>query len=71
MVAAVQLKEYVSDAGNFCIIVSKFSYQKELYPVVLLEIDKSTEISFHCTVLPFSLTVSFKVEGSGKFLLDT
>lgn len=71
MVAAVQFKEYVASARVFDIIIDKFNYWKELYPVILLEVDKKTEVGFYYTIVPLSLTVSLRVEDNGKSLLNT
>ena len=47
----------MADASILDIGVSKLNYKKKLYPVILLEIDKSLKIGFYYTILPFSLTV--------------
>ncbi len=67
---AVYLKRCITGAGIFRIIVSKFRYRKKLGLIVLFVIDKSSEISFHCTVLSLSLAISLKVESNGEPLLN-
>ena len=62
MVAAVQFKRCVANAGIFCIIIGKFSHREESYPVVLLEVDKGLEVGFYHAVLPLGLTVCLRVE---------
>ena len=61
----------MTGAGIFRIIVSKFSYRKELSPIILFVINKSSEIGFHRAVLSLSLAISLRVESSKKLLLDS
>ena len=58
MIATIQLKRRMAGATVFGIIISKLGYWKKLGLIVLLEIDKSLELSFHDTVLPFGLAVN-------------
>lgn len=66
VVATVQLKQCIAGASVFCIIIGEFSYWKEFCLIVLLKVDKNTEKSFHCIVLPLGLAVSLKVEDGRK-----
>ena len=70
MIAAVQLKRYVAGAGVFCIIIGKFSYWKEPCPLITLKVDENSKIAFYCTILPFGLGVSLRLEGYGKSPFD-
>ena len=70
MVAAVQLKRSVTGAGIFRIVIGEFSHRKESCPVVLLEVDKGSEVSFYGAVLPLGLTICLRVEGGGKLAFD-
>lgn len=70
VVAVVQLKRCVADAGIFRIIIAKFSYWKKLCPVVLLKVDKSSKVSFYYFDLPLGLTVSLKMKSIRESLLN-
>ena len=39
------------------VIVGKLGFRKKLYSIILLKVDKSSEISFHYAILPFGLIV--------------
>ena len=67
----IQLKGDIGSAGIFYIIIDKFSYQQESYLVILLIVDKSPEVSLHCTILSFSPIISLRFESDREFLLDT
>ena len=71
MIAAVQLKGCVAGAGVFCIIIGKFSHQKEPCPIVLLEVNEGTELGFYCAVFLLGLAISLRVEGCKNFLFDS
>lgn len=71
VVAAVQLKECIAGASIFRIIIGKSNHWKDLCLVVLLEIDKSTEVSFYYIVLPLSLAVSLRVKGCKTSLFNS
>ena len=70
MISAIELERYIAGAGILSIIVGKLCYGKKLYPIILLEVDKSLEISFHRIILLLNLAVHLQVEGNGKFPLD-
>ena len=61
----------MTNAGIFCIIISKFSYKKESSPIVLFIIDKGLEIGLYYTVLLLDLAISWKVKSSRKPLLNS
>ena len=60
----------MANASIFGIIVGKFHHEKKPYPIILLKVDKSLEISFYYAILPFGPTIYLWVEGSGKFPFD-
>ena len=62
MVPKVQFKGHMTDTCVFGIVVSKLGHCKEPSPVILLEVDKSLEISFYSAVLPLGLTVNLRVK---------
>lgn len=54
----------ITGVGIFYLIMGEFSYWIEFYPVVLLKVDKSSEISFYYTILFFSLAIGLRIEDS-------
>ena len=70
MIAIIQLKKRMAAARVFGIIISKLSYQKELDQMVLFEIDESSEVGFHGTILPFDFAISLCIEDDTKPTLD-
>ena len=70
MISAIELKRYVASVGIFDIIVDKFRHEKKLYPIILLEVDKSLEIDFYYTILPFDLTIYLWIKNSEESLLN-
>ena len=70
MISAIELKKSVAGAGILGIIVSKLRYEKKPCPIILLKVDESLEVGFHCTILPLSLAVYLQVEGNEEFPLD-
>ncbi len=70
MVAIFKLKKNKANACIFCIAVSKFSYWKNLNPIILLVIDKSSEINYYCTLLPLSLAINLRIKSDKELLLN-
>ena len=70
MIFVIKLKRHIANASIFGIIVNKFCHRKKLYPIILLKVDKNSEINFHHTDPPFSLAVRLQIKGNGKFLLN-
>ena len=62
MIATVQFKRCVAGASVFCIIIGKFSHQKEFCLVVLLKFDKSSEVGFHYAIVSLGLIVFLKMK---------
>ena len=60
----------MANASILGIIVGKLRYGKKPCPIILLEVDKGLEISFHRTILPLSLAVHLRVEGGREFSLN-
>ena len=70
MIAAVQLKRRVTGARVLRIVISKLGYRQEPSPVILLKVDKGSEIRLHGAVLPLGLLVCLQMEGGRELLLD-
>ena len=70
MISAIKLKKCVAGTGILGIVVSKLRYRKKPCPIILLNIDKGSEVSFHCTILSLSLVICLRVEGDGESSLD-
>ena len=60
MIFVIKLKKYVANIGIFVIIVSKFSYKKKLYPIILFKIHKNQKIGFYYNILSLSLIIYYK-----------
>ena len=71
MISAMKLKRYVTGAGIFGIIISELRHEKKPCPIILLKVDESLEVNFHCTILFLSLAVCLRVANSGEFPLYT
>ena len=70
MISAIELKRCVAGACILGIGVGKLHYRKKPCPIILLKVDQDLKISFHCTILLFSLIVYLWVEGGGESPLD-
>ena len=70
MISTIELKKYVASAGILGIDIDKLYYEKKLYPIILLEVDKGLEIGFYYIILPFDLVVCLWVKENGKFPLN-
>ena len=70
MISAIKLERYMTGTGIFGIIVSKLRYEKKPYPIILLEVDKGSKISFYYTILPLNLAIYLWVENNRESLLD-
>ena len=57
MIFIIELERCVAGASILSIIVGKLRYGKKLCPIILLKIDKDSEINFHHTILLFSLAI--------------
>ena len=71
MIFAIELEKYVTNAGIFGVIIDKLCNEKKPYSIILLKVDKSLEVGFYHTILPFGLTVYLWMEGGEESPLDT
>ena len=70
MISAIELKRCVISIGIFGVVVGKLCYEKKSCSIILFEVDKSLKRGFHCTILPFGLTVCLWIKNGRKSLLD-
>ena len=63
MISAIELIWYVTGADIYDIVVSKFCHEKKPCQIILLEVDKSSEVNFYRTILSLSLAVRLREEG--------
>ena len=70
MISAIELERCVAGAGIFGIVVSKLRHGKKPCPIILLKVDKGSEVGFHRTILSLSLAVCLRVEGGRESPLD-
>ena len=54
----------------FGIIIGKLYYEKKLYSIILLKVNKNLEVDFYYTILPFGLVIHLRVEGDKESSLD-
>lgn len=66
----VEFKKHITGTYILYNIVSKFSYKKKLSPVVLLIVDKSSNIDFYNIISLFGLVISLWMKSSEEFSLD-
>lgn len=70
MIAIVKLKKCMASICIFSIVIDKLSYWKEFSIVILLIVDKSSEINFYYTILLFGLAISYKMKRNKKPLFN-
>lgn len=70
MIGAVELEKRIANIHIFSVIIYKFCHEQELYPVVLLLINKNICISFHRTIMPLGPAVSLRIKYSGNVLFN-
>ncbi len=63
VVATIEFERGMIGAGIFGIIVGKFRHWQQFCPIILLPIDKWSEVRFYHTVLSLDLTICLRVEG--------
>ena len=63
VISAIELKQIVIDAGIFGIFVGKFRYWQQFCSIILLPIDKHSEVCFYHAILSLSLTICLRLEG--------
>ena len=70
MIFAIKLKKCVVDASILIIIIGKLCYKKKSCRIILLKIDKDSEIGFYYTILLFSLAICLQIKSGKEFLLN-
>ena len=70
MISAIELEKCVAGAGILGIVVSELRHKKKSCPIILLKVDKSSEVGFYRTILPLSLAIRLRMKGGGESLLD-
>ena len=70
MIATVQLERHLTGVRVLCIVISEFGHRQEPSPVILLEVDKSSEVRLHGAVLPLGLPICLWIEGGREPSLD-
>ena len=70
MIFAIELEKCVADASIYGIVFGKLCHKKKPCPIILFQVDKSLEVGFYHTILPFSLIVYLWMEGGRKSPLD-
>ena len=62
MISVIELKKYETNISIFGIVIGKLRYEKEPYPIILLKVDKDSEVSFYYTILLFGLPVRLRLK---------
>ena len=70
MISAIELKKCVAGVGILGIVISKLYHEKKLCSIILLEVDKSSEIGFHRTILSLNLAVRLQMKDGGESPFD-
>ena len=70
MISAIEFKKYIAGVGILGVIIGKLYHKKKLCLIILLKVDKDLEVSFHCAILPFGLTVCLWIKGGEESPLD-
>ena len=65
MVPKILLEKRVTRACNLEIIISKLGHWQESSLVILLEVDKRSEVGFYDAILPVGLPVSLRIKCGG------
>lgn len=70
MIVIVEFKKYVAIAYILGVVVGKFSCWEKPSPIILLIVDKISEVGLHHSILPLRLAVNLRVEGNREPFLD-
>ena len=70
MISAIELKKCMASADIFGIVINKLRYEKKLYSIILLKVNKSSKVDFYCTILPLSLVVCLQIKRNRESPLD-
>ena len=60
----------MTNIGIFAVIIDKFRHRKKPYSIILLKVNKNSEISFYYTILALSFVICLQVESNKKSMLD-
>ena len=60
----------MAGAGILNIVIGKLRYGKKSCLIILLKVDKGSEVGFYRTILPLNLAVRLRIESGGEFPLD-
>ena len=60
----------MAGANILGVMVGDFRHGKKPCPIILLKVEKSSEVDFYGTILPFGQSVHLRIESGGKSLLD-
>ncbi len=63
MESTIKFERHMTGASVFRIIVSKFGHQEEPSPIILLEIDKDSEVGLHSAILSLGLAIGLRMKG--------
>ena len=66
----MKLEKCMVSIGILGIVVGKLCYEKKLYSIILLKVDKGLKIGFHYTILLFGLTICLWIKNSKEFPLN-
>ena len=70
MISTIEPEKYVAGTTIFGIIIGKLYHKKKPCLIILLKVDKSSEIGFDYTILPLNLAIYLRVENNREYLLD-
>ena len=62
IIFVIKLEKYIANMIIFDIIINKLPYKKELYLIILFDINKDSKIDFHYTIPFLNLTIYLKIE---------
>ena len=71
IISAIKLEKCVAGTSVLGIVIGKLCHEKKPCRIILLKVDKGSEIGFDCTILLFGLLVRLGIKSGNEFLLDT
>ena len=54
----------------FDISISRFSYLKKLFLVILLKMNKNSKVAFYCNIFSFGLIIYLRIKSDKKLLFN-
>ena len=57
MISTIELKKHIASVSILDTIIGKLYHKKKSYLIIMLEIDKNSEIDFYCIILSLSLAI--------------